>query len=249
MSSEFSLKHLSALIAAITMTVSLNAVPQNGIEIDKTTYPITGIDINQYLGDINFDLLIKNKKYDIDFIYMRATVGTYAVDKRFEEYYRETSELDCPIGVYHFFKFREGGTVQAQHFLREIKGKKFGLPLVIDIEEWGNSGRFNRQTIITNIRAFIRTVKKERKEKIILYSNRNTYNKYIKNNFSEYPLWICSFTPPANHNLEWVFWQHTHKGRISGINHVVDINTFNGNKKEWNDYIKDCKSHLDNQDK
>ena len=30
-------------------------------------------------------------------------------------------------------------------------------------------------------------------------------------------------------------------GRVSGINHDIDINTFNGNKEEWAAFLKDFK--------
>ena len=122
--------------------------------------------------------------------------------------------------------------------------------MVLDVEEWGNKGQFNRQTIISNIRAFIRTVERERNEKIILYSNRNTYNKYLKGNFPDAQIWICSFKDPDSFNLSWLFWQHSHRGRINGASGLVDLNTFNGNKEEWQDFLKECENiKRENQNK
>lgn len=220
----------------------------HGIDIDKQRYPVTGIDISQYTGEVDFDKLIKYSKRDLDFIYLRASLGVAAYgerafDRRFNTYYKDATERGLHVGAYHFFKFQYGGTAQAKFFLQQIKGKKFDLPLVIDIEEYGNRGQWNPQTIVTNIRAFLQTVRKERDEDIIFYSNRNTFHKYIKPYFPDEKVWICSFinpseaTPPIK---EWLFWQHSHKGRLTGAQNAVDLNTYNGTREEWENFIKQC---------
>lgn len=232
----------SSLLLMVFLSSSFNAeaIPP-GISIDKKSYPVTGIDISQYVGPVDFKQVKKNRE-EVDFVYMRATLGTAKTDTKFETYYTDAKEEELPVGVYHFFKFREGGSAQANHFLKTIKGKDFELPLVLDVEEWGNRGQFNRQTIITNIRAFIRTVERERNEKVILYSNRNTYNKYLKGNFPDAQIWICSFKDPDSYNLSWLFWQHSHRGKVRGATGLVDLNTFNGSKEDWQAFLKDCEN-------
>ena len=235
------LKTLALAVGVYLTLATATSAATRGIDINKKTYPVTGIDVSQYCGEIDFKKVVNNKKTDIDFIYMRASLGKGTTDTQFETYYKDAKKHNVPIGVYHFFKFKDGGTVQAQNFLNAIKNKEFELPLVIDIEEWGNKGKWNPTTIITNIRAFIKTVRKHRNEDIIIYSNRNTYNKYIREYFPKEKLWICSFKDPDEFSIKWQFWQHSHMGRVSGIDHDIDINTFNGNKEEWAAFLKEFK--------
>lgn len=258
----------SALILLLALSITIDAAPTrkrhrararhhsatiHGIDIDKQRYPVTGIDISQYTGVVDFDKLLKYSKRDLDFVYLRASLGTAAYgerafDNRFNTYYKDATARGLHVGAYHFFKFQYGGTDQAKFFLRQIKGKKFDLPLVIDIEEYGNRGNWNRQTIVTNIRAFIQTVRKERDEDIIFYSNRNTFHKYIKPYFPDEKVWICSFINPAEATppiKDWLFWQHSHKGRLTGAQNAVDLNTFNGTRAEWEAFVKQCISDRD----
>ena len=60
--------------AALALETGLCAATR-GIDINKKTYPVTGIDVSQYCGEIDFKKVVNNKKTDIDFIYMRASLG------------------------------------------------------------------------------------------------------------------------------------------------------------------------------
>lgn len=53
---------------------------KTSIVIDKNKYPVTGIDISNHSGDINFEEV---KKKNIDFVYMKATEGFDFIDNRF----------------------------------------------------------------------------------------------------------------------------------------------------------------------
>ena len=66
--------------------------------------------------------------------------------------------------------------------------------------------------------------------------NIDTYTKYIKGNFDEYPLWLCKLcNEPTNSN--WTFWQYTHKGVVPGIKGNVDMNIFNGSYTDFVNFI------------
>ena len=55
-----------------------------GIEINKLVYPITGIDISNHNGEIDFRKLINNFPDTLDFIYMKASEGISNTNKAFE---------------------------------------------------------------------------------------------------------------------------------------------------------------------
>lgn len=94
---------------------------------------------------------------------------------------------------------------------------------MIDIERFGNPDGHEASMIISRLRTMLHHLDKEKID-IILYSNKDDYNRYLKENFSHYPLWICSFTVPEN-GMEWVMWQYSHRGNVDGVNGKVDLNT------------------------
>ncbi|PLX00267.1 MAG: glycoside hydrolase family 25, partial [Marinilabiliales bacterium] len=67
--------------------------------------------------------------------------------------------------------------------------------------------------------------------------NEDGYKTYLKNNFSENDLWICSFNTQFTKNNQWKFWQYSHKGKIIGAEGYIDYNVFNGSVDQWNEYI------------
>jgi lysozyme len=79
--------------------------------------------------------------------------------------------------------------------------------------------------------------------KIIIYTNLDSYNRFIKGEFVHNPIWICTFNknPKLPDNRNWLFWQHAHNGKLAGINGNVDINTFNGDLRAWNTYLSTLK--------
>jgi lysozyme len=206
-----------------------------GIDIDKLKYPVTGIDVSNHTGKIDFQ---KVKEQNIDFVFIRSTGGRTVKDQMFEKNYLGAKKSDIPIGVYHFFRFNKSGKSQAINFLSAIKGKKFDLPLVLDIEDWKNPTTKSRAEIIYEIDQFITSVERETGLSLMIYTNENGYKKYVYEKFSHKNIWICSFNKKPRINGKWTFWQYSHKGRFNFAEGVVDINTYNGDTAEWNRYLK-----------
>ena len=71
-----------------------------------------------------------------------------------------------------------------------------------------------------------------RGHRVMLYTNKNGYNRFIRELPRSLPLWICSLgEEPAEG--DWTLWQATHSGRVEGIDHPVDINAFRGSRADW----------------
>ena len=207
----------------------------SGIEINKDDYPITGIDVSAHTGKIDFG---KIKEQDIDFVFIKATEGAYFVDDNFEANYKNAKLNKIAVGVYHFFSFNVNGKEQANHFYANLIGKTPSLPIVIDVEEWSNDYDIPAGMVITEINSFLTFLDGKVKQKIILYSNESSYEKYLKDNFDDHEIWICSFKKQPDLDRKWTFWQYSHKGKLDGAEGWVDLNTFNGNKDKWEQYLK-----------
>ncbi|MBX0334332.1 hypothetical protein K3G39_13905 [Pontibacter sp. HSC-14F20] len=141
---------------------------------------MTGIDVSNHTGKIDFTQI---KDQGVDFVFVKATEGSNFIDQSFERNYSNARRAEIPIGAYHFFRFNKSGKDQAKHFLKHIKGKKFDIPLVLDVEEWGNPGGIKRETVVAELQHFIDEVEKVVKEDVMIYTNESGYRTYINGNF------------------------------------------------------------------
>lgn len=190
------------------------------LEPDAKLYPVRGIDISAHNGYIDFGRV---RKAGYDFAIIKATEGTDFKDAMFTDNLRRARAAGLKVGAYHFFRFDTDGELQAINLLHSLRNRTFDFPVVIDIERFGNPDGHEASMIISRLRTMLHHLDKEKID-IILYSNKDDYNRYLKENFSHYPLWICSFTVPEN-GMEWVMWQYSHRGNVDGVNGKVDLNT------------------------
>lgn len=190
------------------------------IEPDANLYPIRGIDISAHNGVIDFEK-VKNAGYQ--FAIIKATEGTDFKDAMFIDNLRQARQAGLKVGAYHFFRFDTDGYLQALNLLHSLRHRKLDFPIAIDIERFGNPDGHQASIIISRLQDMITCLEKEGID-IILYSNKDDYDKYLKGKFDNYPLWICTFTEPEP-NLNWDIWQYSHRGKIDGIKGDVDLNT------------------------
>ncbi len=190
------------------------------IEPDANLYPIRGIDISAHNGVIDFEK-VKNASYQ--FAIIKATEGTDFKDAMFIDNLRQARQAGLKVGAYHFFRFDTDGYLQALNLLHSLRHRKLDFPIAIDIERFGNPDGHQASIIISRLQDMITCLEKEGAD-IILYSNKDDYDKYLKGKFDNYPLWICTFTEPEP-NLNWTIWQYSHRGKIDGIKGDVDLNT------------------------
>lgn len=205
------------------------------VDIDYNRYPVVGIDISVHQAKIDWQIVYDSK---ISFAFIKATEGVTLVDKRFASNWKEAKDKNIVVGAYLFYKFNKDGKQQAQTFINTVKLTDTDLPPVVDFELcYGN--RFTKVShtqVLNELYKCMRELEKHYKVKPIIYTNIDTYTKYIKGNFDEYPLWLCKLcNEPTNSN--WTFWQYTHKGVVPGIKGNVDMNIFNGSYTDFVNFI------------
>lgn len=205
-----------------------------GVKIERERYPVCGIDISAHNGNIDFDEIVADS---IDFVMIKATEGTNFKDSRFHDNYRKARQAGLLIGAYHFFRFDTDGKMQGLNFVHTIRGKHFDFPLIIDVEEWGNTKSTDTNLIVERLQALIDHLETECYS-VMIYTNKDGYARFIRDRFEDYPLWICSFTdPPLDDDERWTLWQYSHWGSVDGIDTEVDLNTFNGSRDQWDRWI------------
>lgn len=191
---------------------------------DHTLYPVRGIDISAHNGNIDFDRV---KKAGYDFAIIKATEGTDFKDANFITNLQKARDAGLKVGAYHFFRFDTDGELQALNLMHSLRNRRMDFPAVIDVEQSGNPEGHEAATVIARLSAMLRVLEAEGIE-VLLYSNKEDYDRYLKANFSRYPLWICSFTEP-DADIDWKLWQYSHRGEVDGIDGKVDLNTIKTN--------------------
>ncbi len=206
-------------------------------EKEAGAFPIRGIDVSKHTGYIDWQ---KIKGQQVDFAYIKSTEGSTYLDPRFRYNLREAKEAGIPVGVYHFFRFHRSGKEQAENFLNHVNPDELDLPPVVDLEEWGqyNSSK-NADSVSIELKIFIDAVEEESDRRVIIYSDKSSFRKYIQGKFEENEIWICSLNGKPAIEQDWVFWQYSHKGKLKGAQGKVDMNIFNGNRDEWEAYLEE----------
>lgn len=200
----------------------------------KDLYPIRGIDISAHNDSV--DLKAAREAHDISFVFVKATEGATFKDRNFIQNVRAAKDAGLPVGAYHFFRFESPGMMQALNFLNSVRGRELDLPLVIDIEEWGNPHHVPAETVRARLQEMTDYLESHGYQYII-YTNKSGHQRFFNERLPQNtPLWICSFTDPPGPD-KWLFWQHSHRGSITGINRHVDLNVFNGNRDAWNRWL------------
>ncbi|MCM1070086.1 MAG: lysozyme [[Clostridium] fimetarium] len=198
-------------------------------------YPVRGVDLSAHNGAVDFDVL---GGQGIAFAYLKATEGTDFIDRYFIDNARRALRSGLPCGAYHFFRFDTDGELQALNFNDALRGRDFALPPAIDIEEWGNPDGHATASIVERLRRMIQTLERLGHSPI-LYTNKDGYYRFVRGNFDNYPLWICSFTDPPLEGARssWVFWQYSHRGRLEGVEGTVDLDVFAGSEEEFERFL------------
>ena len=100
--------------------------------------------------------------------------------------------------------------------------------MVVDIERLDGIAP---EKMRTELKAFLKQIQDKTGAKPIIYSGLTFYQDNLKGYFDDYTLWIAHYYHPeleVGAGTNWKFWQHSDKGKVNGINHVVDFNVFNG---------------------
>jgi len=140
------------------------------------------------------------------FVFLKVTEGDDRIDDTFEQHYEAFRERDIPVGAYHFFRFDVDGKEQAQHFLKQLDGRRLQLPLVIDVEQHGNRA-IPHDKVKKRLHAFMKELKKHTKHQPIFYTNGDGYRDFIEEDFGNHTLWLSSTNAWRPTMMDCTFWQ------------------------------------------
>jgi lysozyme len=107
---------------------------------------------------------------------------------------------------------------------------------VLDVEE---TYGVKPADVTKRVKEFLHAVERHYGVKPIIYTGADFYKTYLGDDFDDYPLWVAHYIQKNKPRIDrqWVFWQHSEKGRVNGITSAVDFNVFHGNRTEFEDLL------------
>ncbi len=204
-----------------------------GIDIPKR-YLIHGIDVSRYQENIQWQMVkeMKVENIQLHFAFIKATEGVMNRDKHFQRNWRRSKAEGIVRGAYHFFLPSKSGKLQAENFIKTVEILPGDLPPVLDVEV---TNRQSAAVIRERVWEWLHAVENYYGIKPIIYTNIDFYNRYLGDEFDDYPLWIAHYKQKERPRIHrsWHFWQHSEEGLVNGIKGQVDFNVFNGDSTDF----------------
>lgn len=202
--------------------------------VNSEKYPVFGVDVSNYQGDVDWNIL---EEQGVRFAFIKATEGSGHIDESVRQNLERASETDIKLSAYHFFSFDSAGETQAENFISVVSADEIDMPPVVDIEYYADKrkNKPSKEEAENILRPLLSELEEYYGVKPIIYTTLPVYCRYVKENFSDYPLWIRSvnFEPDL---IDWKFWQYCDSGELEGYNgdeKCIDFNVYNGTEDEF----------------
>jgi lysozyme len=194
------------------------------------SYPVRGIDVSHHQGRIDW---AEVRREGIHFAYIKASEGGDFKDPEFGRNWANAKQEGIVRGAYHFFLPCKSGKDQARNFIKTVPNEYPALPPVIDLELTGNcpAGR----DPLKELRDFISEIETAYGRSPVIYVTYDSYEKFLKGTSVKCRIWIRDIyrSPHLDCDNCWVLWQYANRARLNGINKYVDLDVFNGSRKEF----------------
>ena len=216
-------KILLSLFAAVSLTVNA----QNPYEqCEDTCTHVHGIDLSHYQGEVFWETVGENTK--MAYVYLKATEGGDRIDDKYENNIVLAHRYGLKVGSYHFYRPKTEQQKQLENFMTQCRPGEQDLIPMIDIE---TKQGLRTEEFCDSLMKFLVLVEEAYKQKPLLYTGTNFYNKYLKGKVDEYQLMIAQYTerePVLADDRDFTLWQYTGKGRIVGVSGYIDKSRFMG---------------------
>jgi len=218
---------MKKLIMMVLSLIPLCTNAQNyDVQCEDTCRHVHGIDLSHYQGEVFWETVGDNTK--MAYVYLKATEGGDRIDDKYETNILLAHRYGLKVGSYHFYRPKTPQQRQLENFMAQcLPGEQDLIPMV-DIE---TTGGLSTDEFCDSLFLFIDLVEKAYKQKPLLYTFTNFYNRHLCGKIDDYQLMIAQYTksePVLADERDFVMWQYTGKGRIIGVNGYIDKSRFMG---------------------
>jgi lysozyme len=186
-----------------------------------------GIDVSHYQGAVSWPEVFQA---GIQFAFAKATDGLTWVDPQFAVNWPGMKAAGLLRGAYHFFEPADAAAAQAEFFLQNVQLETGDLPPALDVETPASSSTALWQGVET----WLQTVAAATGMKPFLYVAPDFADQYLAPaSLAAYPLWIADYVAASQPTLpagwsDWLIWQQSEGGSVSGVTGSVDLDRING---------------------
>ena len=218
---------MKKILIAIFAAITTGAQAQNPYEqCEDTCDHVHGIDRSHYQGEVFCETVGENTK--MAYVYLKATEGGDRIDEMYERNINLAHRYGLKVGSYHFYRPKTEQIKQLENFKTQcLPGEQDLIPM-IDIE---TKQGLNTEEFCDSLMKFLTLVEEAYKQKPLLYTGTNFYNKYLQGKIDDYQLMIAQYTerePVLADERDFTLWQYTGKGRIVGVSGYIDKSRFMG---------------------
>lgn len=169
-------------------------------------------DISTWQGGIDYNAIRERANYCI----LRAGFSE-TEDNEFEDHYLHLQGLNLGAYWYSYAESVEEARREANKFLEVVKGKKFTLPLYLDLEDPSISG-IGRATLNEIVTTFGNIIENAGYY-FGVYTNLNWYRNVISGYElnKKYDWWIACWSDNAPTNVDYGVWQYTSNYNLNGF--------------------------------
>ena len=221
---------LAACLTPVVAQDEEDVIPVNPyLMCEDTCGHVHGIDLSHYQGHVFWETVGDNTK--MAYVYLKATEGGDRIDEMFERNINLAHRYGLKVGSYHFYRPKSDQVRQLENFKSQCLPREQDLIPMIDIE---TTGGLSTDEFCDSLFKFLDLVEEAYRQKPLLYTYRNFYNKHLLRKVDDYKLMIAMYTdeePVLADERDIVAWQYTGKGRIVGVNGYVDKSRLLGRHK------------------
>ncbi len=196
------------------------------LQCEDTCKHIHGIDVSHYQGDISWETVAGDSK--VSYVYIKASEGAEITDDRYRYNIEAAHRHGLKVGSYHYFRPGADPWQQLENFKSQCRPGDQDLIPMIDIE---TAGGMDAARFTDSLLRFLGMVEDAYRQKPLLYTGRNFYDKYLAGKVDGYPLMVAMYTdeePVLADGRDYTIWQYSAKGRMGGIGTHVDKSRFMG---------------------
>ena len=165
------MKRIIGFIFSI-LSVTLAMAQRIDVQCEDTCTHIHGIDLSHYQGKVFWEAIGDNTK--MAFVYLKATEGGDRIDQTYEKNIQLAHQNGLKVGSYHFFRPKTELQKQLDNFKTQCRPGDQDLIPMIDIE---TKGGLSDSAFCDSLFKFLDMVEKTYRQKPLLYTGRNFYNK------------------------------------------------------------------------
>lgn len=226
--SKISLRHLLGILLFIVIVggITYYFIRPEPSSIELQPLPegfySHGIDVSHHQGEIDWDTFFEQMDTTISFVYYKVTEGSHFVDEHWQRNHRALENQGMKHGGYHFFTPDISASLQAYHFLKQFAIHEMDLPPVLDAETEASTDK----RLIEGMKEWLTIVEARTRIRPMIYTSYSLYRDKMRGKFPGYSFWIASYNMDATRleDPEIIHWQYSDRGKIPGIQELVDLN-------------------------